>query len=100
MAPVIEALEPGEPPDLGSLLGDDDTPLGSLLKELAFVEAPLGEGAEVVRKVQAEALDGRIKELRRIVERLDPDGEPEEYAERFEELIALEKESRELWSPE
>jgi len=93
-------MEPGEPPDLGSLIGDDDSEVAAMLRGLAFGDAPLADADEVVRKVQVGALDGRIQELRRIVESLDADAEPEAYSARFGELIALERQRRELWSHE
>ena len=100
LAPTLAAMEPGEPPDLGSLIGDDDSEVAAMLRGLAFGDAPLADADEVVRKVQVGALDGRIQELRRIVESLDADAEPEAYSARFGELIALERQRRELWSHE
>ena len=98
VAPTVAAMEPGEPPDLGSLLGDDDSDVAVMLRGLAFLNAPLPDADEVVRKVQVGALDRRIQELRRVVETIDPDAEPEAYSARFQELIALDKQRRDLWS--
>ena len=100
LAPAVEGLEAGQPPDLGSLLGEDDTDVAVMLRGLAFLERPLAEPGEVVRKIHEGALDRRIQVLRREVQQLDPDAEPEVYSARFEELIALERERREVWSPE
>jgi DNA primase len=98
LVPTLAAMEPGEPPDLGSLIGDDDSEVAGMLRGLAFSDAPLPEAGEVVRKVQVGALDRRIKALRGEVETIDPDAEPEIYSSRFQELIALEKQRRDLWS--
>jgi len=100
LAPTIAAMEPGEPPDLGSLLGDDDSDAAVMLRGLAFIDRPLADASEVLRKVQVGALDRRIQEMRRRVEGLDSDAEPEAYSAAFRELIALEKQRRDLWSPQ
>src|SRR3972149_4876477 len=44
LAPVVAALDPGMPPDLGSLLGDDDSEVAVMLRGLAFLETPLAVG--------------------------------------------------------
>jgi hypothetical protein len=98
LRPALEALGPGEPPDLGSLLSGGDDGMTQMLSGLALVDRPLAEPGEVVRKLEAEALDGRIQALRRRVAALDPAAEPEVYSEQFEELIALERQRRELRS--
>ncbi|OFW66081.1 MAG: DNA primase [Actinobacteria bacterium RBG_16_68_21] len=98
VAPTVAAMEPGEPPDLGSLLGDDDSDAAVMLRGLAFLDAPLPDADEVVRKVQVGALDRRIQELRLVVEAIDADAEPEAYSARFQELIALDRQRRDLWS--
>jgi DNA primase len=98
--PTIAAMEPGEPPDLGSLLGDDDSDAAVMLRGLAFLDRPLPDAAELLRKVQVGALDRRIQEMRRRVESLDSETEPEAYSGAFRELIALEKQRRDLWSHE
>ncbi|HSM01780.1 MAG TPA: DNA primase [Acidimicrobiia bacterium] len=100
IAPTIAAMEPGEPPDLGSLLGDDDSDAAVMLRGLAFLDRPLPEATELLRKVQVGALDRRIQEMRRRVESLDSESEPEAYSTAFRELIALEKQRRDLWSHE
>lgn len=101
LAPVLEGLPVGAAPDLGSLLGEDDSEAASLLKQLAFERVPLPEdGAEVLRKLQAGALDRRIAELRRVVADAEASGRTEEASEGLSELIALERERRDVWSPE
>ena len=97
IAPVIGALDPGEPPDLGSLLGDDDSDVAIMLRGLAFLDRPLPEAAEVVKRVQVAALDRRIDEMERVVEAANADSE--EYSSAYAELIALQRERRERQEP-
>jgi DNA primase len=100
LRPALEALGPGEPPDLGSLLSGRDDPLAEMLSALALENRPLDEPDKVVGKLRAEAIDGQIKALQREVASLDPDAEPEAYSERFAELIALERQRRDVRSEE
>ncbi|MEE8497713.1 MAG: DNA primase [Acidimicrobiia bacterium] len=97
IAPVIGTLGPGEPPDLGSLLGDDDSDVAVMLRGLAFLDRPLPEAAEVVERVQVAALDRRIDEMERIVESAIADSE--EYSSAYAELIALHRDRRERQEP-
>jgi len=97
IAPVIEALGSGEPPDLGSLLGDDDSDVAVMLRGLAFLDRTLPEAAEVVERVQVAALDRRIDEMERIVESAIANSE--EYSSAYAELIALQRERRERQEP-
>lgn len=97
LAPALEGLTPGEPPDLGSLLGDDDSDVAVMLRGLAFLDRPLPEPDEIVRKVQVAALDRRIDVLERVVESSPADGD--EYSTAYAELIALQRERRERQEP-
>jgi hypothetical protein len=97
ITPTIGALEPGEPPDLGSLLGDDDSDIAIMLRGLAFLDRPLPDAAEVVERVQVAALDRRIDELERIVESTAADSD--EYSGAYADLIALQRERRERQEP-
>lgn len=96
LVPVLEALEPGDPPDLGSLLGEDDSEVSVMLRGLAALDRPLPDPREVLGKVQVGAMERRIQELRRRVESTDPGSEA--YSALFEELIALERSRRDLGS--
>ena len=98
LAPAVAALDPGVPPDLGSLLGGDASEMGAMLRALALLETPLPAADEVVRKVQVGALERRIDEIRRRVEALSPQSEA--YTDGFEELIGLERRRRQLASQE
>ncbi len=96
LAPVVAALDPGEPPDLGSLLGTDESDMGRMLTELAFEERPLADPTELAKRLKVGALDDRIQHLRNQIAVIDADQEPETYSDLFRELIALEQERRTL----
>lgn len=98
LAPAVVSLAPGTAPDLGALLGNDDSPLAKMLRELALGDVPPGDADELVRKLQVGALDRRIWELRVRLEGLP--AESEAYTDGFEELIALGQRRRQLASQE
>jgi DNA primase len=101
LQPVITALDPGQPPDLGSLLGEDEGETAAMLRDLAFVDRPLPDDVgELIRRVQVGALDVQIEALRRRAEELDRAGRPEESSACLQDLITLERRRRELWSPQ
>ncbi|MDP2623471.1 MAG: DNA primase [Actinomycetota bacterium] len=100
IGPTLAAMEPGEPPDLGSLLAGAAPELAEMLSRLALEKRPYADADEVVRMVQVGALDRRIRELQFQVASTDAETEPEAYSAAFEELIALEKQRRELRSHE
>ncbi len=97
LSPALAGLAPGEPPDLGSLLGDDDSDVAVMLRGLAFLDRPLAEPEEIIRRVQVAALDRRISELEAAVEAA-PAGS-DDYSSAYEELIALQRERRERQEP-
>ncbi len=96
LAPAVGALAPGRPPDLGSLLGDNDSPETGMLRSLALDQRPIPDPAEVARRLQVGALERRIEEVKTAVEAVDPEADPDEYSARFAELIALERERRQI----
>jgi DNA primase len=96
VAPAIRELSVGVPPDLGSLLGDEPSPLIRLLSELALEDRPLADAGDIVSRLRIGRIDDRIDSLRRRLETVDPKGEPQVYSDTFEELIALERERREM----
>lgn len=101
LAPVVDALDPGTPPDLGALLGTRDAAdLADMLAALAMVDRPLPEDpGEVVARLRAWALDRRIEAVRRRVAEAErsPGGAPSSL---LEELIGLERRRRDLRSPQ
>jgi hypothetical protein len=98
--PTIRELEPGAPPDLGRLLGEDDSEEGQLLRRLALEGRPMDDATDLVNRLKVGAVERRIDRVRNVLESLDPDQDAQEYSERFEELIALERRRRELRSNE
>ncbi len=100
LSPALEAVEVGAALDLGLLIGEDDSATGRLLAQLAFDGRPLAEIGALVNRLKAGGLESRIDTLRHKLEEIDPDAEAEEYSARFTELIALERQRRELRSEE
>jgi DNA primase len=100
LAPVLEALPPGEAPDLGGLLGNREAAdVSDMLTALAMADRPLADDAAgLVARVEAGALDRRIDGLQRRLAEAEraPSGAPSAL---LEELIALEHRRRELRSP-
>ncbi len=85
--------DPGDPLDMGALLADDDTPVAGLLRSLAVDDRPLDDPHEVVASLRAWAMERRIAELRR---RLDRPVDGDTHSRLFAELIALEQSRRAL----
>ncbi len=95
--PHIVALDPGRPPDLGKLIGSDEgDTLGDLLRRLALEERPLADVAELVVRLKVRGIERRIDTLRATLETLDPDANQQGYSETFAELIALERQRRDM----
>ncbi len=93
--PILD-LPSGAPPDLGSLFGDEVTPLIRMLSALALEDRPLADAKGLVDRLRLERIDERIDGARRRLEGLDPDADAQTYSATFRELIALEQERREL----
>lgn len=98
--PQISELDPGVPPDLGKLLGDDDSDEGRLLRQLALEGRPMGNAIELINRLKQGAVERRIHKVRSALESLDPGEDAQEYSERFEELIALQRRRRDIRSTE
>ncbi len=98
VAPAIEALPPGEEPDLGALVGDGGD-LAGLIGELALDDRPLAEAVDVLRRVRTLALDRRIEDLERKLAAAEAEGETETYTEIFKELVALQRTRKEMGGP-
>jgi len=95
---AIAALDPGVPPDLGALLGDDESDEGRLLRQLALEGRPMGDATELINRLKVGVVERRIDRVRTVLKSLDPDQDAQEYSDRFEELITLERRRRELRS--
>jgi len=96
--PTIAALEPGDPPNLGRLLGDEQDAESRALRRLALEERPLANAAELIVRLKVGVVERRIEGVRADLETKDPDSESQAYSDTFAELIALERTRRELRS--
>ena len=96
--PTLEHTPEGVNLDLGALIGDDDTVSGLLLRRLAFAERPMPELADVVNSLKVGELQRRIDSLRLDIEQIDPAAQADAYSARFAELIALERQRRQMRS--
>ena len=98
LQPALATAKEGVALDLGSLIGEDESPAGRLLTRLAFDGRPLAALNDVVNTLKVGGLQRRIDTLRRVLEEIDPDADAEAYSARFSELIVLERQRRELRS--
>jgi DNA primase len=94
---ALGSLQPGASPDLGSLLGADDSPPAVLLRRLAMTDRPHATVDEVVIRLKLGAVERRIEQLRGEIDR---EGPGQGHSDKFAELIALERQRRELRSRE
>jgi len=95
--PVVEDLEPGVPPDLGGVLRSGE-PAAGLLSELALVDQPMSDAADVINRLEVDRLTRRITDLKRHLANVPVDSE--EYSDRFGELVALQQQKKQLRSRE
>jgi DNA primase len=100
IGPAVASLGPGETPDLGAILGSTDTEEHELLRRLAIDDRPLPDVDEVVKRLKLSGVERRIDTMRSELATTDPDADPQGYSEKFESLIALEQQRRELRSRE
>jgi len=100
IGPAISSLDPGATPDLGAILGSVDSEEFELLRRLAIDDRPLSDAVEVVKRLKLSGVERRIDTMRSELAATDPDTDPQGYSERFESLIALEQQRRELRSRE
>ncbi len=97
---LVEPLEPGVAPDLGASIGSDDVPEGALLRLLALQQRPLPDASDVLKRLKQDAVERRIALLQTELAGVDAAADAQGYSERFERLIALQNERRELRSRE
>lgn len=100
IAPAVASLDPGETPDLGAILGSTDSEEHELLRRLAIDDRPLPDAGEVVKRLKLSGVERRIDTMRSELATTDPDADAQGYSEKFESLIALEQQRRELRSRE
>lgn len=97
---AVAALRPGESPDLGAMIGSDESGSAALLRRLALEDRPLGDADELLGRIELAGIERRIDLLRSELQGLDPDTDAQRYSDVFAQLIALEKERRDLRSRE
>jgi DNA primase len=100
--PAVAALPPGEIPDLGAILGDDDSAAAALVRRLALQEdPPLSDADEVMIKLRLVAVEQRIADLGVEQRSLGAGVEDQDRSDELTYLISsLEQERRNLRSRE
>ena len=63
-------------------------------------QRPLADADDVVKRLKQEDVERRIKVLEADLDLFDANADPQGYSDRFERLIALQKQRRELRSRE
>ena len=96
--PVVDAIDPGVAPDLGAAVGSGDSPEANLLTELALVDRPHSDAADVINRLKVGVLTRRIEELERSLASQKPGGQ--EHSAGFAELVALQQQKKQLRSRE
>ena len=94
IGPAVAGLRATEQPDLGALFSDDERPAAVLLRRIAMEGRPLDSLDSVVNRLKVGAVERRIEEERRALETVDPASQ--EYSDQFGQLIALERQRRQL----
>jgi DNA primase len=97
---VVEPIEPGVAVDLGTAIGSDDRTEAALLRSLAMQQRPLADADDVMKRLKQEAVERRIEALGADLDVFDAEVDPQGYSDRFERLVALQNERRELRSRE
>ncbi len=97
---LIDPLGADAVPDLGAAIGSDDRPEAVLLRTLALAQRPLADASDVTNRLKQEAVERQILELQTELAGVDADSDPQGYSDRFERLIALQNERRQLRSRE
>jgi DNA primase len=100
IGPAVEALEVAETPDLGAIIGSSGGDAPELLRRLAMDDRPLPDSGEIMNRVRLGSAERRVAALRAELQLIDPDADPQGYSETFNQLIALERERRDLRSPD
>jgi len=91
---LLEGLDPGSTPDLGTAIGSDDSPQAEMLRRLALDPRPVADPAELVDKLNVVRIDLEIARITRTLQTTDRDADEEGYSELLVRLVALEQEKR------
>ena len=97
---ILDGLPAGQPPDLGSAIGNDDSSEAAVLRALALDETPLPDPIELVTRLQVASIEAQIVETRASLQLVDRDADEQGYSELWNKLIALEQDRRTLRSDE
>ncbi|GMR02977.1 MAG: DNA primase [Acidimicrobiia bacterium] len=91
---IAAGVRPGDLLELGAAIGSDDSAEAREMRELALVERPLADPAELVARLEIGKIDAEIDVLRRNLQIVDEDADAEGHSELWRRLIALEQEKR------
>ncbi len=91
-------LKPGEAPDLGSVIGSDDSQIATFLRKLALDDKPLADPTELVSRLKMSGVEREIAGIRTALQQVDKDADAQGYSELWSRLIALEQSRRSLRS--
>jgi DNA primase len=97
---MLDGLPVGEPPDLGSAIGNDDSSEAAVLRALALDQTPLPDPRELVIRLQVASIELQIVETRASLQLVDREADEQGYSELWSKLIGLEHERRTLRSAE
>ncbi len=97
---ILDGLEPGASPDLGSAIGSDERPEAVLLRSLALQQRPLAEASDVMKRLEQEAVERRIKGLQDELSAVDVENDPQKYSDLLDRIKMLQNERRILRSRE
>ena len=97
---ILDGLEPGASPDLGSAIGSDERPEAVLLRSLALQQRPLAEASDVMKRLEQEAVERRIKALQDELSAVDVENDPQKYSDLLDRIKMLQNERRILRSRE
>jgi hypothetical protein len=91
---LLDGLDPGATPDLGTAIGSDDSPQADLLRALALDIRPVANPIELVDKLDVVRIDMEIASITRTLQTVDRDADERGYSELLVRLVALEQEKR------
>ena len=97
---MLVDLPAGQPPDLGSAIGNDDSPEAVMMRALALDETPLPDPSELVTRLKVAAIEKRIVETRALLQHTDKETDEQTYSDLWNDLIGLEQDRRTLRSAE
>ncbi|MGI9586548.1 MAG: DNA primase [Acidimicrobiia bacterium] len=94
VAPLLEAAEPGTPPELGKAFGSDESSVGELVRTLAMDPRPIPDPVDVVNRLQVAQIDAEIESVRSSLQLVDQAADEQGYSDLWQRLIALEQDKR------